>query len=115
VRFAFVVVETEASRRHVRERRADHRSRIEGWTAAQARDGNLLGGEAFHTQATGPVTLRRTADGGVAVTEGPFAAGEETLGGYLLIEAADRDEAVALAATWPTEETIEVRPIWSPA
>lgn len=115
MRFAFVVVETEASRRHVRERRADHRARIEGWMGEQARSGRLLGGEAFETEAMGPVTLRRTPDGGVDIVEGPFAGERETLGGYLLIEAADRDEAVAIASTWPTGETIEVRPIWIPA
>ena len=114
MRFALVVIETEASRRHVRERRADHRERIAAWMAQQAQAGTLVGGEAFETEAIGPVTVRRDDKGGVTVSEGPFAAGGETLGGYLLVEAADRDEAVALAKTWPTEETIEVRPIWVP-
>ena len=45
--------------------------------------------------------------------DGPFAETKETLGGFFLIEAADRDEAIALAAKWPSARigSIEVRPI----
>jgi hypothetical protein len=113
MKFALITIETERSRRHVRENRAEHRSMIEAWMAEQGRAGKLVGGDAFETEAVAPVTLRHEASGEVTVTEGPFAAGAETLGGYLLVEAADRDEAVELARSWPTEETIEVRPIWA--
>lgn len=114
MRFAFVIIETEHSRRHVRERRADYRARIEAWMGEQARAGALVGGEAFETEAMAPVTVRCAPDGGAVVTEGPFGGEAETLGGHLLMAAVDRDGAIAPAATWPTDETIEVRPIWSP-
>ena len=55
----------------------------------------------------------RTVAGEANVAEGPFAGESETLGGYLLVEVADRDAAVGLARSWPTAETIEVRPVWS--
>jgi hypothetical protein len=47
------------------------------------------------------------------VTDGPFAEAKEQVGGYFLIEAKDRDEAVRLAARWPSARlgAIEVRPI----
>ena len=112
MKFALVVVETEDSKRHVRDHGNDHRARIEGWMAEQARAGKLVGGEAFKTEKIGPVTVRRDAAGGVTVTHGSFAGEGETLGGYLLIEVADRDEAVHLSKTWLTGETLEVRPIW---
>ncbi len=112
MKFALVVVETEDSRRHVREHRSDHRARIEAWMAEQGGAGKLVGGEAFETGAIGPVTVRRAGGGEVTVTEGPFAGAAETPGGFLLVDVADRDEAVELAKSWPTEETIEVRPIW---
>ena len=47
------------------------------------------------------------------VTDGPYAEAKELIGGYFLIEARDREEALALAAGWPSARfgTIEVRPI----
>lgn len=55
----------------------------------------------------------RVRDGDTSVSDGPFAETRESLGGFFLIEAADRDEAVALAAGWPSARlgSIEVRPI----
>ncbi|SHM93894.1 YCII-related domain-containing protein [Streptomyces yunnanensis] len=41
----------------------------------------------------------------------PAQAGEETLGGWFIIEVADRAEALELAKSLPTPETIEIRPI----
>ena len=112
MKFALVVIETEESRRGVREHRDQHRARIQAWMAEQAQAGTLIGGEAFETETVGPVTVRRDAGGAATVTEGPFAGARETLGGYLLVDVANRDEAVELAKSWPTGETIEVRPIW---
>lgn len=47
-------------------------------------------------------------------TDGPFAETREQLGGFYLIEAANLDEALAIAARIPSVEfgSIEVRPIW---
>lgn len=112
MKFAFVTLETSASRQHIQDDRRDHRAKIEAWMRDAAQRGALVGGEAFETEAMGPVTVRHSATGETLVTEEPFAPGDETLGGYLLIEATDRDAAIALARTWPTEETIEIRPLW---
>ena len=54
-------------------------------------------------------TVLRPQDGTVLTTEGPYAEGEEYLGGLCLIRAADLDEALewgrkaALATTLPIE------------
>jgi hypothetical protein len=112
MKFALITIETEQSRRHVSENRLQHRSRIADWMAEHGRAGKLLGGDAFETEAVAPVTVRRGPSGEVTVSEAPFAGEGETLGGYLIVDVADRDEAVELARSWPTEETIEVRPIW---
>ena len=114
MRFALVTLETEESRRHVREDRDEHNARLAAWMTRQAEAGKLIAGEAFETEHTGPVTVRRGGHA-VTVTEGPFADGSETLGGYVIVDVADRAEAVELAKTWPTGETIEVRPIWTPS
>ncbi|CAN5300841.1 YciI family protein [soil metagenome] len=49
----------------------------------------------------------------LSVTDGPFAETREQLGGFVMIEAADIDAAVRIAATIPmaTIGTIEVRPV----
>lgn len=62
--------------------------------------------------ATTAVTVR-IRDGVQTVADGPFAETKEQIGGFFLIEAKDFDEAVALAAQWPSARlgTIEVRPL----
>jgi hypothetical protein len=47
------------------------------------------------------------------VTDGPFAETREQLGGYFLINAKDRNEAIAIAARVPgaRKGVIEVRPV----
>lgn len=47
------------------------------------------------------------------VTDGPFAETREQLGGYFLIEAADLDEAIAIASRIPMARrgTVEIRPV----
>lgn len=76
-----------------------------------AASGNLRGGEALQPVKT--ATTVRVKDGKVMTTDGPFAETREQLGGYYLIEAADLDEAVKIAAKIPDARTgsIEVRPI----
>ena len=46
-------------------------------------------------------------------TDGSFAETKEQLGGYYLVEATDRDQALAIAAKIPGARfgSIEVRPI----
>ena len=56
----------------------------------------------------------RIQSGKVSVTDGPYSEAAEVLGGYFAIEAADYDEAVALAHTCPHltgDQWIEVRQI----
>jgi len=55
----------------------------------------------------------RVRDGELLTTDGPFAETKEQLGGFYLVEARDRDEAVAIAAKIPGAPfgSIEVRPI----
>ncbi|MEU3838586.1 YciI family protein [Streptomyces sp. NPDC028635] len=112
MKFAIVIIENAESRRKIQEDRLAYRKQIEEWMGQQAQAGALVGGEAFETESVAPVTVRRTGDGTPKAVEEPFAGGDETLGGYILVEAADRDAAVEIAKTWPTPETLEVRPLW---
>jgi len=71
----------------------------------------IAGGNAL--QATSTATcVRPDGSGGFTVTDGPFAETKEALGGYYLVEAADLDEAIALAKQVPVlNGSLEVRPI----
>jgi hypothetical protein len=71
----------------------------------------LRGGNALHPTSSA-TSLRRDASGKLLVTDGAFAETKEALGGYYLIEAADLDEAIAIAGQVPAPfGGVEVRPI----
>ena len=73
--------------------------------------GTYLAGSQL--QPTSTSTSVRVREGRRLVTDGPFAEVREQLGGYFLIEAANLDEAIGIAARIPSARTgtIEVRPI----
>jgi hypothetical protein len=50
----------------------------------------------------------------VLLADGPFAETKEQIGGFTLIECADLDEAIAIAAKHPVAGygAIEIRPLW---
>ncbi|HBR49064.1 MAG TPA: hypothetical protein DEA71_03155 [Nitrospira sp.] len=58
-------------------------------------------------------TIVRVRDGKPIITDGPFMETKEQLAGYFLIDARDRDEAVAVASRVPGARigTVEVRPV----
>lgn len=59
-------------------------------------------------------TTVRVNGGETLVTDGPFAATKEVLGGYYVIEVDDLDQALAYAARIPSARlggAVEVRPI----
>jgi hypothetical protein len=58
-------------------------------------------------------TTVRVRDGRLSATEGPFAETTEQLGGFLLIEAADLNEAIRIAGRLPSARigSVEVRPV----
>lgn len=62
--------------------------------------------------ATKARTLRIRHDE-LIMTDGPFAETKEQLGGFFLIEVASEEEALEIAAGWPSARlgTIEVRPV----
>ncbi|MFP8959752.1 YciI family protein [Streptomyces nanhaiensis] len=60
-------------------------------------------------------TTVRVRDGGLLVTDGPFAETREQIGGFDVLECADLDEAVEVASKHPMARfgLIEVRPFWT--
>jgi hypothetical protein len=73
--------------------------------------GQYLGGDPLYPSSS--ATSVRVRDGKRLVTDGPFAETREQLGGYILIDVKDLDEAIAIAARIPLARTstVEVRPV----
>ena len=71
---------------------------------------SLRGGVALENPDTA-TSIRRDETGDAVVTDGPFAESKEALGGTFLIEAADLDEALAIAREVPAGIGVEVRPV----
>src|SRR5262245_9961717 len=82
-----------------------------GYVERLRSSGRLIATQALQSARTAATVQVR--GGKLSVTDGPFAETKEQLGGFFMIEARDRDEAVELAARWPSARlgTIEVRPI----
>jgi hypothetical protein len=71
----------------------------------------IVGGHALQPVATA-TTVRSDGAGSHTVTDGPFLEAKEAIGGYYVVEAADLDEAIAMAKDVPAYfGCIEVRPV----
>jgi hypothetical protein len=78
---------------------------VNGWKAV----GKYRGGAPLHSASS--ATTIRFHDGKYAITDGPFAETKEQLAGYMIVEAADREEALAMwmKGNSGSPGTIEVR------
>jgi hypothetical protein len=76
------------------------------------KSGHYIVSEALQPVQT--ATTLRVRNGKLSTTDGPFAETKEQLGGFILIDARDLDEAIQVAAKIPPGRlgSIEVRPIW---
>lgn len=82
------------------------------FTASINERGINVGGEALH--GTEAATTVRVRNGETLTTDGPFAETKEALGGFYLIDVADLDEAIAVAAELPGSwyGSVEIRPVY---
>ena len=81
-----------------------------GWLADTEGRGVRLYGNRLQPVST--ATCVRARDGRPVVTDGPYAETREQIGGFDVLECADLDEAIAVAAAHPAAAfgTIELRP-----
>jgi hypothetical protein len=82
------------------------------------KNGNFISGAGLQPSDTG--TRVRLQGGKITVTDGPFVESKEIVGGYAIMDAKSRGEALALATRfmelhlkhWPTfEGECEMRPL----
>ena len=73
--------------------------------------GQYVSGEALHPVSS--ATTVRVRNGKTTTTDGPFVETKEQLGGFYIVEAADLNDALLIAAQIPEARTgsIEVRPV----
>ena len=112
MKFLCCAYEDEATFKDLRE--TDwHRLRQEvlDYVDGLRREGKLLATNALQSKRTAATV--RVRNGRTTVTDGPFSEAKEHIGGFFLIDVADRDEALRIAAGWPSARigTIEVRPV----
>jgi hypothetical protein len=86
----------------------------DGWGADLARRGKIHGGGGLRPPSE--ATTIRVRDGEVLLTDGPFTEAKEQIGGYVVLDCDDLDEALEIAAKHPaaTYGSIEVRPVFVP-
>jgi hypothetical protein len=83
-----------------------------GWVEEMERRGvRLLGRELDLPETAATVRVR---DGETLVTDGPFAEAKEFIAGFDVLECADLDEAIEVAAKHPSSwfGTVEIRPFF---
>ena len=92
----------------------DEHPQHRAWLDEVRRRGVLAGGQRLQPAGSGR-TVRTRADR-TLVSDGPFIEAREQVGGFVLLDCADIDEAVELAALHPFAAlgAIEVTPVWSP-
>jgi hypothetical protein len=82
------------------------------WAEEMTRRRVLLNGQVLRPPED--ATTVRVRDGEILLSDGPFAETKEQIGGLCVIECADLDEALEIAAAHPVARygMVEVRPIW---
>ncbi len=90
--------------------RATKHAAIDEWFGELARNDKLRGGEEL--QPSNTATTIRPNGGRPLVTDGPFMESKENVAGFVTIDVADLDEAIAIAKRWPYEDqVVEIRPV----
>ena len=66
-------------------------------------------------QGASTATSVRSRNGKQVVTDGPFAETKEQIAGYDVIDCADLDQAIEIAARHPVAAwgTVDIRPFWT--
>jgi hypothetical protein len=87
-----------------------HYAAIDQWFGEIERYGKLRGGEEL--QRSNTATTIRFQEGRPLVTDGPFMESKENVAGFVTIDVADLDDAIAIAKKWPArDQIVEIRPV----
>jgi hypothetical protein len=112
MQYMLLVFWNEAKRKNAtKEQKAETFAAYMAYTETLKKAGAFLAGSGLQESSTANVVY--APDGKPTVLSGPYIESREQLGGYYLIEAADLDSALALAARCPgaQQDAVEVRPL----
>ena len=110
MKYVFLVCDDEQLSPSMEEIAADPAHRA--YAAELDRRGAGRGGARLRPVAD--ATTVRVRGGETLVSDGPFAETKDFVGGIDIVDCADLDEAIALAALHPyaSRGCVEVRPVW---
>ncbi len=94
----------------------DVMKQVYGWYERWQPIGKIADGGAELQGRDTARTVRAGADGEPVITDGPYLELKEIVGGVVVLECDDIDEATRIAATWPLAagmSALEVRPLMS--
>jgi hypothetical protein len=90
-------------------------ARVAGFTAFQEEmtERGILRDAARLRPSSGASTVR-VRNRRLVIADGPFAETKEQIAGFYVVECADLDEAIEVAAKVPAARcgTVEIRPVW---
>lgn len=113
MRYAILIHESASdfAARNDAERAPQYWGAWKAYNAALVAAGVITGGAALQGPDTS--TMVRLADGKRRVQDGPYADTKEQIGGFMLIDVPDLDQALHWAALCPAAASgaVEVRPI----
>lgn len=110
MKYMMIIAGSEAETGEDDERSTAAFQRIVEWWSGHEEAGQIIEGHQLEPSSTA-TTVRIGTTGSTTVTDGPFAEGKEVVGGYAVLDVADLDAALSLAASWPAPSTLEIRPI----
>ncbi len=94
----------------------DLMNQVYGWYERWQPTGKIVDGGAELQGRDTAKTVRAGAGGKPVITDGPYLELKEVIGGVILLECDDIDEAARIASTWPLAagmSAVEVRPVMS--
>ncbi|GIF35810.1 YciI family protein [Actinoplanes xinjiangensis] len=87
---------------------------VGAWWQKWFEAGKIVNGGAELAPSSSAKTIGRGRDGMPEITDGPYVELKEVVGGFILLDVDDLDEAVAVAAGWPgiaaLGDRVELRP-----
>ena len=94
----------------------DVMKQVYGWFERWQPTGKIVAGSVELQPRETAKTVRAGVTGQPMITDGPYLELKEVIGGVVMLECDDIDEAARIAATWPLAagmSALEVRPVMS--
>ncbi|NUT42674.1 MAG: hypothetical protein HOV86_22075 [Thermoactinospora sp.] len=113
MKYVLMFIETEQFEKDLAAMGADERdqafAKVGRWLAEHQDRITNRGAKLQPAHTATTVRLDRAAE--PLVTDGPYIEGKEVISGFLEVDVADLDEAIAMVRSWPGCPVVEIRPV----